>query len=130
MDHVLANKAVFKTTTSAVGDAAIISGAILSANRDTQTAGLAVLGAGIVSKIFSAATTPQADTRMWDNLPQYLSFVAFEVPPGPHTMLVEFLDAANRPLTNLVKTIHFTVPETRRDTVIYVSDHSSTPQTL
>lgn len=130
MDHVLANKAVFKTTTGAAGDAAIISGAILSANRNTQTAGLAVLGAGLVSKIFSAATSPDADTRMWDNLPQYLSFVAFEVPPGPHTMTVEFLDAANRPLANLAKTIHFTVVEDRRDTVIYVSDRSSTPQTL
>jgi tetratricopeptide (TPR) repeat protein len=130
MDHVLANKAVFKTTTSAVGDAAIISGAVLSANHNTQAAGLAVLGAGIVSKIFSAATTPEADTRMWDSLPQYLSFVAFEVPPGPHTMIVEFLDAANHPLANLVKTVHFTVPENHRDIVIYISDRSSTPQTL
>jgi tetratricopeptide (TPR) repeat protein len=130
MDHVLANKAVFKTTTSAVGDAAIISGAILSANRDTQAAGLAVLGVGLVSKFFSAATSPQADTRMWDNLPQYLSFVAFEVPPGSHTMTVEFLDASSHALANLAKTIHFTVPENRRDTVIYVSDRSVTPQNL
>jgi len=130
MDHVLANKAVFKTTTSAVGDAAIISGAILSANRNTQTAGLAVLGAGLVTKIFSAAMTPNADTRMWDNLPQYLSFVAFELPHGQHTMTVEFLDPSNHVIVNLTKTINFSVPEARRDAVIYVSDRSSTPQTL
>jgi hypothetical protein len=130
MDHVLANKAVFKTTTGAVGSAAMVSGAILAANRDTQGAGLAVLGAGLVASLISAATTPRADTRTWDNLPQYLSFVAFEQPPGPITMVVEFLDGAGAVMGGLTKTIHFNQAEPGRTTVIYVSDRSSTPQTL
>jgi len=130
MDHVLANKAVFKTTTSAVGDVAIVSGAILASQRNTQVAGLATLGVGIISKIVSATTTPAADTRTWENLPLYISFVALELPPGPQTLTVEFLDAANAPLPGATKTVHLTVPADSRDTVIYVSDQSKTPQTL
>jgi len=65
---------------------------------------------------------------MWDNLPQYLSFVAFEVAPGSHTMTVEFLDAGGRVIANLTKTLNVSVPDHSRDTVIYVSDRSSTPQ--
>ena len=39
MDHVLANKAVFKGTTDAVGNAAIIGGAIAASSRDPNVAG-------------------------------------------------------------------------------------------
>jgi hypothetical protein len=45
-------------------------------------------------------------------------------------MMIEFLDASNRSLANLVKTVHFIVPDARRDIVIYISDRSATPQTL
>lgn len=138
MDHILANKAVFKTTTGAVGGAAMATGAILATQRDTQTAGLALLGAGLVSTIVSAATTPQADTRAWDSLPLYLSFTFSQLPPGPHTATVEFLDAAGRVIVGLTKSVTFTVTEPHLvpgsgetgDVVIFVSDKSTTPQTL
>ena len=129
MDHVLANKAVFKKSTDAIGDAALVSGAILATGEDTGAAGLAVMGVGLVSKIFSSAANPEADIRTWDNLPRFLSFVAFEAPPGEHTLTVEFLDEAGRPLSNLTKTVVVTV-DAGRDKVIYVSDKSTTPQTL
>jgi tetratricopeptide (TPR) repeat protein len=130
MDHVLANKAVFKSTTSTMGDVAIISGAVLASHRETQVAGLAALGAGLISKIVSASSTPEADTRTWDNLPYYLSFVAMEVPPGQHTVTVDFLDGANHPLGGLTKTVSFSVFDGSKDKVIYVSDKSITPQNL
>jgi len=127
MDHVLANKAVFKSSTDAAGNAAIISGAVLATHRETEVAGLAVMGAGLVSKIFSGAANPEADVRTWDNLPRFLSFVAFDTPPGEHTLTFDFLDEAGRVLGGLTRTVTVTVTA-GRDKVIYVSDKSTTPQ--
>jgi hypothetical protein len=127
MDHVLANKAVFKSSTDAAGNAALISGAILATHHDTEVAGLTVLGAGLITKIFSSAANPEADVRTWDNLPRFLSFVAFEAPPGEHTLTIDFLDEAGRLLSGQSKTVTVTVPA-GRDKVIYVSEKSTTPQ--
>jgi len=133
MDHVLANKAVFKTSTDVAGNVAIAGGAITAMSTRNQTAqavGLGLVAVGIVSKIVSASTTPQADVRMWDNLPHYLSFAAFRLPPGQHTATVQFLDRDGQPLENLTKTITINVSTDKRDKVVFVSDKSSTPQTL
>jgi len=132
MDHVLANKAVFKTTTDVAGDVGIIGGAIAAQSRDrtTEEVGLGILAAGIVTKIVSGATTPAADTRAWDNLPRYLSFAAVELPPGQHTATIEFLDRAGQPMPNLTKNITINVPADKQDKVVFVSDTSLTPQTI
>ena len=130
MDHVLGNKAVFKRTTDTAGTAALLTGAIMagaSHNQNAQLAGAALAGAGLITKIFSAAATPEADIRMWDNLPLYLSFVAFELAPGPHTLTVEFIDGQDRVVAGQTRTVPFTVADDSRDTVLYVSDHSVTP---
>lgn len=134
MDHILGNKAVFKETTDTAGDAAILGGAVLATagqgrKSAVDEAGAALVLAGLASKLVSAATRPQADTRAWDNLPQYLSFVQLRLPPGEHTATVEFLDAHGHPLPNRTKTIHFRVPTNGRDAVLFVSDTSTTPQT-
>lgn len=131
MDHVLANKAVFKTTTDVVGNAAIVSGAILAAQggKTDLGIGLGLVAAGLVGKIVSGATTPEADIRHWDNLPRFLSFTALRLPPGTHELTVEFRDASGFPLANLTKTITVNVPAEKRDVVLFVSDHSQTPQT-
>jgi hypothetical protein len=130
MDHVLQNKAVFKSATDAVGSAAIIGGAVMAGTQhgNAQTAGLAMLGLGLVSKIISASANPAADTRTWDNLPLYLSFVALELAPGQYTLTAEFLNAAHVPIANLTKTLHFEVAAGGPTQVLYVSDHSTTPQ--
>lgn len=135
MDHILANKAVFKSTTSAIGDAAIISGAVLATTQhgrksvaDEVGAGLIV--AGLLSKIVSATTTPAADTRSWDNLPRYLSFAKLSLPPGEHAVTVEFQDQSGRPLPNLTKTLTVDVPGGSDDKVVFVSDQSVTPQRI
>lgn len=132
MDHVLGNKAVFKSGTDIGGTAAIVSGAVLTTSRsqEAQIAGLALVGAGVVSKIFSASTTPEADVRMWENLPLYLSFVALELPPGPQTLTVDFLDGTDRVIAGQTKTVNLNVPAGAGDKVVYVSDKSITPQTL
>jgi hypothetical protein len=127
MDHVLGNKAVFKRTTDAVGNAAILGGAIMAAQQGQHSAvdeaGVGLLVAGLVSKIVSAATTPAADTRMWDNLPQYLSFARAEVPVGTHALTLEFQGRDGRPIAERTSTVTVRV-EDGRDTVIFVSDNN------
>lgn len=123
MDHVLANKAVFK---SATGTAAIAAGATsmgLAAHGQGEAA-LVAGGIAIIAGLFSAATTPQADIRAWDSLPRYLSFAALELPPGQHSIAVDFRDAGGRAV--ITKTVQFTVPEnSSKDTVLFVSEHNT-----
>jgi len=126
MDHILANKAVFKSATDTAGTAAIISGAILAGQQGRHSAadevGVGLLAAGVIGKIFSAATTPAADTRTWDNLPQYLSFASTHLAPGPHSVTVEFLDGGGSPMAKLTRTVTINVSDPPRDTIIFVSD--------
>ncbi|MDX1566102.1 MAG: hypothetical protein R3236_11880 [Phycisphaeraceae bacterium] len=128
MDHVLGNQAVFKKTTDTIGDAAMISGAVLASQRDTQEAGLIVLGAGVLTKLFASATRPEADTRYWHNLPQYLSFAILKMPPGERDFTVEFLDGQGRVLPEVTKQVTVLVEEQRGPNVFYISDQSTQSQ--
>ncbi len=133
MDHILGNKAVFKRSTDIAGNAALIGGlgtAVLSHDRTAQEVGLGVALAGLLSKGISAATTPAADTRAWDDLPRYLSFANLSVPPGRHLITVQFRDGSGQVVPSLTKTLTVDVPSDGKDKVIFVSDQSSTPQTL
>jgi hypothetical protein len=132
MDHILGNKAVFKTTTDVAGTAAIIGGAVAASqnNRTSQQVGLGLMAAGLVSKIISASTTPAADTRAWTELPRYLSFASLSLPPGQHTAKIEFFDQAGRLLPNLTKIININISPDGKDKVVFVSDKSPTPQTV
>lgn len=123
MDHILANKAVFKSTTSTIGDAAIISGiAVGAANRQNQEVALGLAAFGVLSKIVSASTTPRADTRAWDNLPNFISFAALELPPGAHEVTIDFLDGAGNPIPSRKRKVAVTVPARGDDVVIFASD--------
>ena len=133
MDHVLGNKAVFKSTTDAIGNVALVGGlttAAVSHDATTQEVGLGIALVGLVSKVVSAATIPAADTRTWDNLPHYLSFASLPLPVGQHVITIQFLDLSGRVLANLTKTINLNITATDRDKVVFVSDTSVTPQTL
>jgi tetratricopeptide (TPR) repeat protein len=133
MDHVLGNKAQFKATTDAIGDAAIISGAILAGSGHGQKnsaneVGLGLLLAGLASKMLSASTMPEADTRTWDNLPQFISYATMTLPPGQHEVTVEFLEPGDKVVDKLTKQITVNIPDADRDKVVFVSDSSTTPQ--
>jgi hypothetical protein len=135
MDHVLGNKAVFKTATDIAGDVAIVGGAatLLAGGGRNATAnevGAGLLAVGVLSKIVSAATTPEADIRAWNNLPHYLSFASLALPPGQHLVTVEFHNAAGQVLPQLTKTLTVDVPADGKDKVIFVSDQSLTPQKI
>lgn len=134
MDHILANKAVFKATTDTVGDAAIVSGAILAGaghgrHNAADEVGLGLILAGLASKLASAATTPEADIRAWDNLPQFITYATLTLAPGQHDVTVEFLEAGDRVVGKLTKQITVNIADANRDKVVFVSDSSTTPQT-
>jgi hypothetical protein len=133
MDHVLANKAIFKDVTGGVGNAAILGGALTAAasrNSTGQEVGLGVLAAGLILEGVSASTHPAADIRTWDNLPRFLSFAAVQLPPGQYPATVEFRDRNGYTIPNLTKTLTINVTADNRDKIVFVSDRSRTPQTL
>jgi len=132
MDHVLGNQAKFKSATDTAGDLALIGGlstAAIASDSTAQNVGLGIALAGLAAKAISAATLPEADTRTWDNLPQHLSFATARLPPGEHLVTVEFHDASGQPVANLTKQVTLTVTA-GRDKVVFVSDSSTTPQSL
>lgn len=147
MDYVLGNKAVFKRGADVVGDVALAGSAIAADNvykekrrtvtdergrehtvteveKDQGNENLALgLGLiGVASKIFSAATETRADTRTWDNLPQYLSFGAIHLPPGEHPAILQFFDADGRAIEDLTRRLTVTVADPARDTVVILSE--------
>lgn len=136
MDHILGNKAVFKSTTDVAGDVALL-GAVVAADaanrrswqgQNTDAANAAAIGLGllgVVGKIAAAATKTDADTRQWDNLPQRLSFAAFKLPPGVHVGRIEFLDRDGAVLERRSRDITLEVAEGERDTVIFLSELKS-----
>ena len=133
MDHILGNKAYFKAGASAAGDVAL-TGAVVAHDqgrrrerqgRDGDDANMAALGLGIlgvVSKVASAATQTQADTRQWNNLPQRLSFAAVQLPPGQHSARLEFLDRDGSVLEQRTQKVTITVGADARDTVVFLSE--------
>jgi tetratricopeptide (TPR) repeat protein len=134
MDYILGNKAVFKATTDTAGDAAILGGAVLATagqgrNSAADEVGLGLMLAGLASKLVSAGARPEADTRAWDNLPQYISCATLVLPPGEHALTVEFLEPGDKVVAHLTKHITIRVADAARDTAVFVSDASTTPQT-
>ncbi len=126
MDHVLKNKAVFKDSTENIGNVGILAGSALAIggqgrNSVADEVGVGLLAAGLVSKLISAAVTPHADTRQWDNLPNLIGFTSLHAPPGPQKLTVEFLDPAGR--VTLTRDAAFTVVPGGRDVVLFFSDH-------
>ena len=131
MDYILNTKAVFKRTTDTVGDVALVGAAVAADNiyqgngqrsQGAETAAIALAGVGLVSKVFSAATTPAADIRTWDNLPQRLSFSAFKLPVGDFPAVVEYLDEGGHPIDDLTENVTIHVADADKDTVVFLSE--------
>jgi hypothetical protein len=133
MDHILGNKAYFKSGAGAAGDVAL-AGAVIahdqSLRRERQgkdgddakkaAVGLGILG--VIGKAASAATQAEADTRQWDNLPQRLSFAALELPPGEYKGKIEFMDRDGDVLDQRTQAVSISVGADDRDTVVFLSE--------
>jgi hypothetical protein len=139
MDHVLGNKAVFKNTTDTVGDVAIVGAAVAASNarrydgsynRDAANVAIGLAAVGLLSKLASSAANSEADTRTWDNLPQYLSFAALRLAPGEYPAKLILLDASGNPLSmGGSREIKIAVPAPdpsigagQQDTVVFISE--------
>ncbi len=99
VDYILQGKAAFKEGTET---AAVILGAgavIASDHNDTATGILG--GLALVSAVASAATTPQADIRQWDNLPHSIHLLSLSLPPGRQVMEVIGLSETGRRVDGL-----------------------------
>jgi hypothetical protein len=147
MDHVLGNKAVFKKTTDTIGDLALVGAAVAADNihqekrrvvtdekgrrrvvtetdksDGAETAAIALGVIGIFSKIAAAATKTNADVRMWDNLPQYLSFGSLQLPAGDHAAMLQFYDANGQAVPDLTRRLTISVADPAKDTVVILSE--------
>lgn len=131
MDYILGNKAVFKRTTNTVGDVALLGSVIAADNinrghgaksRDAENAAIALGAIGLIGKLASAATTPHADIRAWDNLPQRLSFAALRLPAGEHPATLDFFDSAGRKLPASTQQLTIKVDDVAQDTVVFLSE--------
>jgi len=91
-------------------------------NYDAENTAIALGVIGLVSKLASAATQTHADTRTWDNLPQYLSFSALHLPAGEHPAILQFFDAEGRVVESLTRRLTITVGDPARDTVVILSE--------
>ncbi len=131
MDHILGNKAVFKSTTNTIGDVATV-GAVVAASRinrydgthseGSQNTALALGAVALISKLAAAATTPDADTRTWNNLPQRLSFAALRLAPGQYQARLEFFDGSGALLGGLTQERTIVVDDEVGDTVVFLSE--------
>jgi tetratricopeptide (TPR) repeat protein len=114
MDHILRGKAVFKDTSSGVGDAALLAGAGVLAAGDggegNRNLGAGLLAAGLVSKLISAAASPTADTRTWSSLPQFLSVASLRIAPGEQIATVEYYTQAGARIDAFTETRTLQVP--------------------
>jgi tetratricopeptide (TPR) repeat protein len=147
MDHVLGNKAVFKKGADTVGDVALVGAAVAASNinqekrrvvtdekgrrhvvteydksEGAEFAAVALGVIGIFSKIAASATKTHADVRMWDNLPQYLSFGALRLPAGDHPATLQFFDANGQAVPDLTRRLVLKVGDPTKDTVIILSE--------
>jgi hypothetical protein len=97
VDRILEGQAQFKDTTDTVGDAALAGGAaattygVSSGNDGAAAAGLAIMAIGGIAKAVSHATRPEADVRMWDNLPDKVHLAHLAADPAPETATARFL---------------------------------------
>jgi tetratricopeptide (TPR) repeat protein len=121
VDYILNGKAEFKAATDMAGNAAIIAGAATAAtsNNNTQTfVGLGLVAAGLISKGVSAGTHPEADTRMWDNLPSNLFFYSLKCPAGTNNITIRAFSSTG----NIVKeqTVPVVINNQQAFTVIWI----------
>lgn len=104
MEGIRKGKAVFKTGSTVAG--AVLLHQATRSHGDTARTQAIVGGALLFAGLL---TSTAADVRHWPTLPSTVHVLTADVAPGPHELVVEFLDAQGRPL-----------PQFRQRTVIEV----------
>ena len=65
-------------------------------DNNMAAAGAIVLLVGLMAHAAATATTPEADLRYWDNLPDNLHFATLSIPAGE--VSVTMADSQNKPI--------------------------------
>jgi hypothetical protein len=98
IDGLLKGKAVFKSVAQNVASTAFMTALAMSVsdgchNSDSAEAALIIAGVGLAAGAAAAMTRPEADTRHWEFLPNYLCLLPMDLDPGRHHIEVTFTDA-------------------------------------
>jgi tetratricopeptide (TPR) repeat protein len=108
MQGIREGKAVFKSV-SAVAGIVLLDQALRSHERHKDAARTqAIVGGALL--LASLLTSTSADVRYWPTLPSTVQVLTLDVAPGPHEVVVEFLDASGRVLPTLSQRVTAEVP--------------------
>jgi len=83
MDNVLGKQATFKGATNTGGNVLLTSGAVGTGNSEADAL---LLAGGLLLKVLSATTHPEADIRYWHNIPARFEVVPLKLAPINHTL--------------------------------------------
>lgn len=97
IDGIREGKAVFKTATALGGIAALIAADAQENDRSRDQ--LAIAGAALIA--LSILTSAEADTRSWLTLPGEVHALEADLPPGLHTIEIDYFDRTGAPLPGL-----------------------------
>lgn len=99
IDGILNGKASFKSTTADIGEGAMTAGLSMMGNSSTAEAGGYAVLAGALFSLVSTAMKADADTRMWDTLPNSVALITGKVAHSEWTPSATFSDGeADLPL--------------------------------
>jgi hypothetical protein len=106
MEGIRQGKAVFKTVTGVAGVVMLGHGAH---DRGAGKRDALIAGGGLL--LLSLLTSAEADVRHWPTLPSTVQCLTADVPPGSHTLRIEFLDGRGAELPDLSQEWAVEVPE-------------------
>jgi len=111
MDYVLGNKAVYKKTGSTAGDVAMAGGiGAMAGGGNNMVVGLGLLAVGATAKSITRAIKTEADTRMWDNLPETIGIAQLQLLPGEHAARLLVYSKLGRLIEERTQAFTITVP--------------------
>lgn len=106
MEGIRKGKAVFKTASTVAGVVLLDQA---SRSRGDKARTEAIVGGGLL--LLGLLTSASADIRHWPTLPETVQAITVDAAPGPHRVVVEFLDARGRSVGGLQQVVEVTVPE-------------------
>lgn len=110
MEGIRKGKAVFKTASTVAGIVLLDQAMRSHSNHRQASQTQAIVGGALL--LAGVLTSTSADVRHWPTLPSSVQAITADVPPGPHRIEVEFLDASGRSLADMRQVRDVVVPAT------------------
>ncbi len=106
MDNVLGRQASFKGAANSGGNVLMATGAVGTGHSDADAI---LFASGLLLKIISAATNPQADIRYWHNLPARFDMIPLQLTAGVHSVQLTYRNDAGD--TGSLEPLQWFIPE-------------------